>query len=57
MSRSRAECTSVPLTVASVGRDGIRSMASNRNASGQSVNEEILEGDSDEGSGRAMAQR
>ncbi len=32
-------------------------MASNRKASGQSVNEEIFDGDSEEGSGRAMGPR
>jgi hypothetical protein len=35
----------------------MRSMASNLKARGQSVNDEILDGESDDGSGRAIGQR
>jgi hypothetical protein len=40
---------------AAVGGSGSRSMAENRNARAQSVNDDTLEGLSDRGTGNAMA--
>ena len=53
-SRSSAAWTSVPLVAATVGGSGRRSMAENRNASAQSVNDETLDGLSVRGTGKAM---
>ena len=53
-SSSRARWTSVPLVAGGDGGSGSRSMAENRNASAQSLNDATFEGESELGSGRAI---